>query len=512
MTDGILWGAVLLLLVANLLVAAYLLKRSTEERDPDEARAQAEAVIDAVLEGVMESRRDLAQAMAQSDARVTQGMANLSAFVSREQHRSGEAVQALTVEARNELKGMNERLGREFLSLQTMVNDRLVRLVETNAGAADALNKKLATELEAMRRQNDEKLEAMRATVQEKLDKTLNERLAQSFRVVDEKLGMVENGLGEMRKMAESVTRLQNVLSNVKTRGTFGETQLEVILSTMLGPSQYVAQAKLFADANVIVDFAVRLPGRSGDAPCWLPLDSKFPLEDWEALGEAEAAGDREGVAAARKSLERAIVRQAKSIQEKYVRPPVTTEFAVMFLPSEGLYAEVLRTPGLTERLQRDFRVTPAGPTVLSALLNSLLMGFMTLAMEKRSSEVWRLLSEVKSEFDAFSRQFQIVEKKFREAQNSLEVMSTRQQRMGRRMSEIDGLSEEPQPIDADPSNVGPTDVGAFPMNPVLPSTFDTSSEASPEAFAAAEVGSLAVESVSLADLGSKGEEPPKEP
>ncbi|WP_245523599.1 DNA recombination protein RmuC, partial [Sutterella parvirubra] len=259
--DGMLWGAVLLLLVANLFLAAWLLKRISDRDDPEEARAQAETVVDAVLEGVMESRRDLEQSIAQSDARVTQGMANLSAFVSREQHRSGEAVQALTVEARNELKGMNERLGKEFLALHTMVNDRLVKLVETNAGAADALNKKLATELESMRRQNDEKLEAMRATVQEKLDKTLNERLEQSFRVVDEKLGLVENGLGEMRRMAESVTRLQNVLANVKTRGTFGETQLEAILSTMLGPSQYVSQAKLFADANVIVDFAVRLPG-----------------------------------------------------------------------------------------------------------------------------------------------------------------------------------------------------------------------------------------------------------
>lgn len=502
-----LWGAVLLLLVANLFLAAWLLKRISDRDDPEEARAQAETVVDAVLEGVMESRRDLEQSIAQSDARVTQGMANLSAFVSREQHRSGEAVQALTVEARNELKGMNERLGKEFLALHTMVNDRLVKLVETNAGAADALNKKLATELESMRRQNDEKLEAMRATVQEKLDKTLNERLEQSFRVVDEKLGLVENGLGEMRRMAESVTRLQNVLANVKTRGTFGETQLEAILSTMLGPSQYVSQAKLFADANVIVDFAVRLPGRSGDAPCWLPLDSKFPLEDWEALGDAETAGDREATVAARKALERAILRQAKSIQEKYVRPPVTTGFAVMFLPSEGLYAEVLRTPGLAERLQRDFRVTPAGPTVLSALLNSLLMGFMTLAMEKRSGEVWRLLSEVKSEFEAFSKQFTVVEKKFREAQNSLEVMGVKRQRMSRRMNEIDGLSELPDGPEVAGVAEGADALGALPMNPVL------NLEDLAGLSAAAEVGdALATETVVEEAAEAKPSEGPTQP
>lgn len=441
MQDGMLWSAVLLLLVVNVLIGAFIVRRLLGQSDEDTLNQTAEAVVDAVLEGVMEARRDTQQSLAQSEARTQQGMANLSAFVSREQQRSSEAVQTLTQEARTELKTMNERLGREFIALQGMVNDRLVKVLETNAGAAEALNKKLAAELAAMRSQNDAKLEEMRATVQEKLDKTLNERLAQSFRVVDEKLGLVQNGLGEMRRMAESVTRLQNVLSNVKTRGTFGETQLETILSAMLSPSQYVSQYRLFADDAVIVDFAVRLPGRTGDEPCWLPLDSKFPLEDWEALGEADAAGDRDAAAAARKALERAVLRQAKSIREKYVRPPVTTEFAVMFLPSEGLYAEVLRTPGLADRLQRDFRVTPAGPTVLSALLNSLLMGFMTLAMEKRSGEVWRMLSDVKSEFEAFSRQFAVVEKKFREAQTSLEVMGAKRTRMSRRMSEIDELA-----------------------------------------------------------------------
>ena len=296
--------------------------------------------------------------------------------------------------------------------------------------------------LEKVRAENAQKLEAMRATVEEKLDRTLSERLSASFRMVDEKLGLVQSGLGEMRRMAQSVSRLQNVLANVKTRGTFGEVRLAAILSEILTPAQYAAQARLDPKSAEAVDFAVRLPGRADDAPCWLPIDSKFPLEDWELLENAEREGNASAAAEARKGLERAVLKQAKSIREKYVRPPVTTEFAVMFLPSEGLYAEVLRTPGLFERLQREFRITPAGPTVIAALLNSLLMGFMTLAMEKRSSEVWKILAEVKTDFAVFSRQFETVEKKFREAQSSLEQMSVKSRRMGARMQAIDALAD----------------------------------------------------------------------
>ena len=296
--------------------------------------------------------------------------------------------------------------------------------------------------LEKVRAENAQKLEAMRATVEEKLDRTLSERLSASFRMVDEKLGLVQSGLGEMRRMAQSVSRLQNVLANVKTRGTFGEVRLAAILSEILTPAQYAAQARLDPKSAEAVDFAVRLPGRADDAPCWLPIDSKFPLEDWELLENVEREGNASAAAEARKGLERAVLKQAKSIREKYVRPPVTTEFAVMFLPSEGLYAEVLRTPGLFERLQREFRITPAGPTVIAALLNSLLMGFMTLAMEKRSSEVWKILAEVKTDFAVFSRQFETVEKKFREAQSSLEQMSVKSRRMGARMQAIDALAD----------------------------------------------------------------------
>ena len=219
--------------------------------------------------------------------------------------------------------------------------------------------------------------------------------------------------------------------------------QLNAILEEVLAPGQFASQVKLDPKSGEMVDFAVRLPGRDMENPCWLPIDSKFPLEDWEMLEEAERAGDPARAADARKGLERALLKQAKSIRDKYVKPPVTTEFAVTFLPSEGLYAEALRISGLADRLQRELRITPAGPTVITALLNSLLMGFMTLAMEKRSGEVWRILTEVKTEFAGFTRQFEVVEKKFREAQSSLEQMSVKSRRMGSRMESIEALADE---------------------------------------------------------------------
>ena len=415
--------------------------------------AEGDDLCDALLEGVAGAKREIEGTVAKTDARLSAGLSSLITYSTTEQKRSSESVERFAASARSDLARMNETLAKEFLALQSMVDERFAKVLQTNAGAQEALGAKLSAalaevrgtvdaSLEKVRAENAQKLEAMRATVEEKLDRTLSERLSASFRMVDEKLGLVQSGLGEMRRMAQSVSRLQNVLANVKTRGTFGEVRLAAILSEILTPAQYAAQARLDPKSAEAVDFAVRLPERADDAPCWLPIDSKFPLEDWELLENAEREGNASAAAEARKGLERAVLKQAKSIREKYVRPPVTTEFAVMFLPSEGLYAEVLRTPGLFERLQREFRITPAGPTVIAALLNSLLMGFMTLAMEKRSSEVWKILAEVKTDFAVFSRQFETVEKKFREAQSSLEQMSAKSRRMGARMQAIDALAD----------------------------------------------------------------------
>ena len=408
--------------------------------------AEGDDLCDALLEGVAGAKREIEGTVAKTDARLSAGLSSLITYSTTEQKRSSESVERFAASARSDLARMNETLAKEFLALQSMVDERFAKVLQTNAGAQEALGAKLSAalaevrgtvdaSLEKVRAENAQKLEAMRATVEEKLDRTLSERLSASFRMVDEKLGLVQSGLGEMRRMAQSVSRLQNVLANVKTRGTFGEVRLAAILSEILTPAQYAAQARLDPKSAEAVDCA-------DDAPCWLPIDSKFPLEDWELLENAEREGNASAAAEARKGLERAVLKQAKSIREKYVRPPVTTEFAVMFLPSEGLYAEVLRTPGLFERLQREFRITPAGPTVIAALLNSLLMGFMTLAMEKRSSEVWKILAEVKTDFAVFSRQFETVEKKFREAQSSLEQMSAKSRRMGARMQAIDALAD----------------------------------------------------------------------
>lgn len=432
-----------------LLVAAETRRRSAEREELDDFR-------DALIEGVAGVKRELSAQIGQTDARLTTAVSSLLAYVTAEQKRSGDAMGQWSAAARGELERMNATLSKEFLSLQGMVDARFAKVLETNARAAEGLGTRLNAELrevrgtvdaalEKVRAENAQKLEAMRSTVEEKLERTLTDRLSASFRRVDEKLGLVESGLGEMRRMAQSVSRLQNVLANVKTRGTFGEVQLQAILEEVLAPGQFGAQVQLDPASRERVDFAVRLPGRDAGAPCWLPIDSKFPLEDWELLEEALRAGDAAAAAEARKGLERAVLRQAKSIREKYVRPPVTTDFAVMFLPSEGLYAETLRIPGLADRLQRELRVTPSGPTVITALLNSLLMGFMTLAMEKRSVEVWRTLTEVKTEFAGFTKQFELVEKKFREAQTSLEAMSAKSRRMGERMRTIESMADGPE-------------------------------------------------------------------
>lgn len=431
-------------LVAWLLI--LVLRGRTEAAEAQNSRTSGlDDLSDALMEGVNANARALSGQVAQTDAKLSSAMTGLINYVAGEEKRTAAQVERFSGTAREDLARMNETLSREFIHLQGMVDERFAKVLETNAGAAEGLGRRLDEALERVRAENAEKLEAMRATVEEKLERTLTDRLSLSFRRVDEKLSLVESGLGEMRRMAASVSRLQNVLANVKTRGTFGEVQLGAILEEVLAPGQFEAQVRLNPRSAERVDFAVRLPGRSArnDTPCWLPIDSKFPLEDWEALEEAEREGDAVAATSARKGLERALLKQAKSIHDKYVMPPVTTEFAVMFLPSEGLYAEALRIPGLVDRLQRELRITPAGPTVITALLNSLLMGFMTLAMEKRSGEVWRLLTEVKTEFSGFSKQFEVVERKFREAQNSLEQMSVKSRGMGNRMQAIEALAAE---------------------------------------------------------------------
>ena len=432
--------------VAWLIVQVRLLNLLHDERA---RRDEQDEIIEAILTGVRGERQEGQMALASVERNLSQAMANLTSFVMDQQQKSASEVRSLNETARQSLAETREVMHRQLMELQTLVDQRFARIIEANAHASEHLGSRLEgkfneirstvdANLDKVRTANEAKLEEMRATVQEKLDRTLADRLTASFKTVDEKLGLVQTGLGEMRQMAASVRDLKGVLTNVKTRGTFGETQLETILSNILTPNQFASQVRVIPGSNQVVDFAVRMPGAGTDAPCWLPIDSKFPVEDYGRLLEAEEAADAQKAAQARSGLEKAVLVQAKSIHDKYVKPPYTTEFAVMYLPSEGLYAEVIRIPGLFERLQRDYRITPAGPTVVSALINSLQMGFVTLALQERSSEVWKVLGEVKGEFLAFAEGFAKVQKKFSEAQSSLDAMKTRQNVMQKKMSAIE--------------------------------------------------------------------------
>jgi len=296
-------------------------------------------------------------------------------------------------------------------------------------------------QLGAIRDDNKEQLGEMRKTVDEKLQSTLEKRLGESFKQVSERLEQVHKGLGEMQSIAVGVGDLKKVLSNVKTRGILGEYQLENILEQILSPGQYSKNVATKKGSQAHVEFAIRLPGKESDQEVWLPIDSKFPIETYQVLLTAYEEGDKEKIESSLKSMFNAIKNFAKDISQKYIDPPHTTDFAVMFLPIESLYAEILRHPDLFESLQRTYKITITGPTTLSALLNSLQMGFRTLAVQKRSSEVWEILEAVKTEFSKFSDQLTKVDKQLDTASASLgELRNTRTSVMNKKLKEVGSL------------------------------------------------------------------------
>jgi DNA recombination protein RmuC len=307
----------------------------------------------------------------------------------------------------------------------------------------DTLNLQLA-QLQAS---NTAKLDEMRQTVDEKLQSTLQTRLGESFKQVADRLEQVHKGLGEMQTLAQGVGDLKHLLTNVKTRGMFGEAQLAALLEQVFVPDQYAAQVATIPGSKNLVDFAIKLPGRGGpsgddDAPLWLPIDAKFPNEDYERLLDAQGRADALAAEAAGKALEARIRLEAKSMADKYVQPPYTTDFAILFLPTEGLYAEVLRRPGLMEALQREHRVSLAGPTTLLAILNSLQMGFRTLALEKRSSEVWQVLGAVKTEFGKFGDVLTRIRAQTQTVLTTLDQAQTRSNVMHRALKKVEALPE----------------------------------------------------------------------
>ena len=353
-------------------------------------------------------------------------------------------------------------LAKRLEMIDRRLRDEFSRTREEAGAAAKNQREELATSLEGVRsivdvrlRQlqddNAKQIDKMRATVDEKLQGTLEKRLGESFKLVSERLEQVHQGLGAMQQLASDVGGLQRVLTNVKTRGGWSEWQLGVLLDEMLTPEQFAKNMKLRDDTDERVEFAIKLPGddnpdgsRSG---VWLPIDAKFPMEHYDRVAAAQEKGDASAVEAAIKTLETQLKRCAKDICDKYINPPRTTDFALMFLPSEGLYAEAIRRVGLVQNVQRDCRVTFVGPTTLAALLNSLQMGFRTLAIQKRSSEVWNLLAAVKTEFGKFGESLSAVKEKIDQASRKMEDVDVRSRAITKKLRDVEELPSNPQPL-----------------------------------------------------------------
>ncbi|MDE2092784.1 MAG: DNA recombination protein RmuC, partial [Burkholderiales bacterium] len=334
----------------------------------------------------------------------------------------------------------------QALSLQRFaetLTGQLRALSQSNDQRMAEVRTTVEQKLAAIQADNEKKLEQMRATVDEKLHATLEQRLGESFKQVADRLEQVHRGLGEMQLLAKDVGSLNRVLTNVKTRGIFGEVQLANLLEQVFTPDQYAVNVETVPGSGARVEFAIRLPGRRDDgAPLWLPIDAKFPREDYERLLDAQERADAPGAEAAGKAIEQRLRMEARTIREKYVAPPHTTEFAILFVPTEGLYAEALRRPGLMESLQRESRVTLAGPTTLLATLTSLQMGFRTLALEQRSAEVWEVLGAVKTEFAKFGEVLARTKKKLDEASSTIDLAQTRTNVMARKLKSVEALSD----------------------------------------------------------------------
>ena len=374
-------------------------------------------------------------------------------------HTMASTIERLERELRREIaesaRGGRSEMAQSFVSVQgnltqslggfqANLNQQLTQITETNARRMGEVRDTLNVQLAQLQKTNEAKLDEMRKTVDEKLQSTLQTRLGESFKQVADRLEQVHKGLGEMQTLAQGVGDLKHLLTNVKTRGIFGEAQLAALLEQVFAPEQYAVQISTIPGSKNVVDFAIKLPGRSDDGtPLWLPIDAKFPNEDYERLLDAQQRADVLGSEVAAKALEQRIKLEAKSISEKYIAPPYTTDFAILFLPTEGLYAEVLRRGGLMEALQRDYRITLAGPTTLLAILNSLQMGFRTLALEKRSSEVWQVLGAVKTEFGKFGDVLTRIRTQTQTVLTTLDLAQTRTNVMSRALKNVEALPDE---------------------------------------------------------------------
>ena len=380
-------------------------------------------------------------------------MANLFVVLLKSNRKQTESLQSFI---RQEMKENREEMARNMRELRTEINQTLnlstQQLQTTLHSNLMTTNEMQREKFEAMKRQQDvlvksteKRLDEMRLMVEEKLQKTLNERIGQSFELVRSQLENVQKGLGEMKNLAEDVGGLKKVLGNVKTRGTFGEIQLGALLEQMLSPEQYESNVKTRKNATEFVEFAIKLPGKDGGKePVYLPIDAKFPKDVYEQYVDAYEAGDVSLMETTSKQLEVTLKRMAKDIHDKYIEPPYTTDFAILFLPFESIYAEVIRRTSLVETLQKDYKIIVTGPTTLGAILNSLQMGFRTLAIQKRTSEVWSVLGAVKTEFGKFGGMLEKVQKNLQSAGDQLEeVMGKRIRAIERKLRQVEALPAE---------------------------------------------------------------------
>jgi len=444
-TQSLIW-LLLVLVACNLLLGLWLLLRrrpldAEEEAHRQLVLGQSQQMglqLGQRVERVeSELRREISESSRGGRQEIQQTLATFQETLTR-QHAEATRTQNAQIDA----------FAQQLVQLRGTLGDTLTKqlqdMSESNARRLAEIRTTLEMQLAQLQQSNTAKLDEMRATVDEKLQSTLQARLGESFKQVADRLEQVHKGLGEMQTLAQGVGDLKHLLTNVKTRGMFGEAQLAALLEQVFAPDQYATQVATRPGSRNVVDFAIKLPGRGDDgAPCWLLIDAKFPNEDYERLLDAQQRADVEATDAAARGLEQRIKLEAKSMADKYLEPPHTTDFAILFLPTEGLYAEVLRRPGLMEVLQREHRVTLAGPTTLMAMLNSLQMGFRTLALEKRSSEVWQVLGAVKTEFGKFGDTLARVKAQTQSVLNTLDNAETRSRAMGRALKAVEALPQD---------------------------------------------------------------------
>ena len=468
------WGLGAALVLALLVLAGALWRALTPREAGPGAQQAADLVVARMLplqESLERTLRDEVQRTAQGQradmAQQQQSLLQQGSEVARIQNEQidgfrlqlGAMQQALSSGLQQQSAHQGEALAR----LSDSLSQQLRALAANNDSRLAEMRAQMESRLAAMQEGNEKKLEQMRQTVDEKLHATLEQRLGESFKQVAERLEQVHRGLGDMQVLARDVGSLNKVLTNVKTRGILGEVQLGALLEQVFTVEQYASNVEVVPGSGARVEFAIRLPQRGGGggaglgsgagpgaaqgfegtAPTWLPIDAKFPREDYERLIDAQERSDAVAVEAASKALEQRIRLEARTIREKYIAAPHTTDFAILFLPTEGLYAEVLRRPGLMQALQMEHRIILAGPTTLLAMLNSVQMGFRTLALERRSAEVWEVLGAVKTEFGKFGDVLAKTQKKLQEASNTIEAAAVRTRAMGRKLQEVQALPDD---------------------------------------------------------------------